>query len=127
MESVDGLFWTRSTTGDLHVLLASGVRPDRPGLGVIPLPVAPSADAHRWLDSNLRDPGPDFELALPGADLDELYSFQTAGEPLKLLARFFALIEGGKGRVQDVDPTQDSGGGTGPRPSTLAFKRVTLD
>ncbi len=91
-ESVDGVFWAAGAAGGLHVMLATGMRPDRPGLAVVPLPEAPLAEAGLWLDVDVRGDGADFANVLPGGELDALYSLRTAGEVLKLLARFFALV-----------------------------------
>jgi hypothetical protein len=94
-ESLDGLFWTLTGHGTIHTLLVTGVRPDRPGVGVIPVPEAPIKDAESWLRANVREEeqGVDFASSIPGAELDGLFGIRAAGEPLKLLARCFALLE----------------------------------
>ena len=123
-ESVDGLFWTATDAGLLHAMLVTGMRADRPGLDVVPLPEAPLAEAEMWLTAEVREDGRDFASKLPGSELDALYSFQAAGEALKLLARFFAYVE----RTPTVRPLMDStGSDEGPAPSKLRFRRVTLD
>jgi hypothetical protein len=128
-ESLDGVFWTLSRSGMLHALPISGVLPDRPGFGAMPLPPAPIADAHAWLGAQARASGDDFASNLPGGDLDELYSVETAGEVLKLLARFFAVADGGEARF-DARPgasAPDAGRPAGgPRPSKLPYTRVSL-
>lgn len=91
-ESVDGLFWFASDGGRLHVLPVTGVLPERLAFRALPLPEAPLRDAPLWLDADVRDNGRDFTSALPGQDLDRLYAVETAGEVLKLLARFFAYL-----------------------------------
>ena len=124
-ESVDGVFWSSAASGVLHTLLVTGIRPDRPGLGVVALPPAPVADAPRWLDVTAREEGRDFSTDLPGAELDALYGIETAGELLKLLARFFAYTD----NMPEVEEESASGGAVpddGPRPTTLPFRRVTL-
>ncbi len=90
------------------------MRPDRPGVGVIPLPEAPSRDASTWLQAQVRADGqdPDFTSSIPGADMDGLYGIHAAGEPLKLLARFFALLDAEPGRVERRGVAED---GTPPR------------
>lgn len=127
-ESADGMFWTVTPAGLLHALLVTGVRPDRPGVGVIPLPEAPLADAERWVSAEVRGEGEgeDFASSIPGASLDELYGVRTAGEPLKLLARFFALVGAGPGHLVAHDPPSDVGP-EGPAPSSFPFKRVAVD
>lgn len=151
-ESVDGVFWSLTDAGVLHALLATGIRPDRPGMGVVPLPAAPLDDAPTWLDLDARDEG-DFATDLPGAEIDHLYGIETAGELLKLLARFFAYLDGAPSALEegrpgpepDDDPEATAAEGdeaaeqegaptsqgpgvarSGPRPSDLAFSRVTL-
>jgi hypothetical protein len=66
---------------------------ERSGFSVLPVPPIPLADARRWLTERGRDPGqgPDFESTLPGGDLGRLYSVETSGELLKLLARALAV------------------------------------
>lgn len=124
-ESVDGIFWTASQRGLLHAMLATGMRPDRPGLGVVPLPEAPLAEATTWLRADVRGDGSDFANSMPGADLDGLYAFETAGEALKLLARFFAYAATAPGAFARYEPAEHAEGG--PEPSRLPFTRVTLD
>jgi len=40
----------------------------------------------------MRQAGPDFETTLPGGELEGLYSLETAGEALKLVARLFQYL-----------------------------------
>ena len=128
-QSVDGLFWKTTASGFLHTLLVTGMRSDRGGVGVVPLPEAPLADANGWLDVDARGDGSDFHNAMPGAEIDALYLFSTSGEVLKLLARFFAyvrtvpaaLVEGAVSpRVEPADSSD------GPEASILSSKRVIL-
>lgn len=121
--SIDGLFWSVAPDGTLRVLCATGLRPDRAGLDVVPLPEAPLADAPAWLDVDVRAGGDDFRSTLPGAELDGLYSVRSAGEPLKLLARFFAYVDGVPDALQPGRETEEDD----PTPSDLPFSRVTLD
>jgi hypothetical protein len=127
-ESVDGVFWTATPHGVLHALLATGVRPDRPGLGVVPLPEAPLADADAWLTAEVRGEGEgrDFESSIPGAGLDALYGIRTAGEALKLLAGFFAMTASVPGSVEACEPASEVGPES-PAPSAFPFKRVDFD
>lgn len=123
-ESVDGIFWTRTRHDVLHTLMAIGMRPDRPGLGVIPLPEAPIADAARWLTFDARGDGRDFSSDLPGGDFDGLYGVETAGEVLKLLARFFAYLSAvPAARVEGDSPGVDE---ADPEASSLSFTSVAL-
>lgn len=133
-ESVDGIFWSVSAAGLLHSLMVTGLRSDRPGLGVIPMPEAPLNEADSWLDADVRGDGTDFVSVMPGSDLDRLYSFTAAGETLKLLARFFAYLRAVPGGLERVEPDPDasvvlesSSAARGPEPSVLPFTRVRLD
>jgi len=93
-EDLDGVFWTRSVGDTLSLMAALGIRPDRPGLSVVPLPPVPLADAPHWPRTRVRedDQGPDFATTLPGGEMDELYSVVAMGELLKLVARIFAYM-----------------------------------
>lgn len=122
-ESVDGIFWTVSRSGTLNALSVTGLLPDRPGFGALPLPSAPLADAGAWLEARVRGSGDDFASRLPGGELDELYSVEAAGEVLKLLARFFAFVQAEPGRLEERDPVPAGA----PRPSDLRYTRVSLD
>lgn len=122
-ESIDGIFWTATPEGLLHSMLATGLRPDRPGIGVVPLPPAPMRDASTWLTIDARGDTTDFDAALPGGELDGLYGVATAGEVLKLLARFFAYVDA---VPQALEPTEAVPSDDGPPPSSLPFTRVTL-
>ena len=123
-ESIDGMFWMISEAGLLHVLLVTGLRPDRPGFGTVTLPEAPVAEAGVWLDTHAREAAPDFSSELPGGELDGLCSMGAAGEALKLLARFFAYVSAVPGVLEPVDPPPSSD--SGPIPSVLPHVRVTL-
>jgi hypothetical protein len=124
-ESVDGLFWTATGAGALHVLLATGLRPDRGGFGIVPLPEAPLAEAATWLGVDARGDGGDFASSMPGGEIDALYEVRTSGEILKLLGRFFAYAESVPEALQGPEPEEGAGEG-GPQPSRLPFTRVTL-
>lgn len=128
-ESIDGLFWVEGPGGVLHTLLVTGLRPDRPGLGIVPLPEVPLADAETWLGAAVREPGEgrDFESAIPGAGLDALYGVRTAGEALKLLARFFAAAAGGWPSSEVSAGLHGAAAGQaegGPAPSALPCRRM---
>jgi len=127
-ESVDGIFWSAPAEGTLQTLLVTGLHAGGEGLGIVPLPAAPLSDSVGWLDVDARGDGHDFESDLPGSEIEGLYALRTAGEALKLLARFFAysasvsdaLVPVTASAVE-IDPATP-----GPRPSTLDFTRVIL-
>lgn len=125
-ESVDGMFWSLGPAGTLHLLLALGVRGDRAGLSVVPVAEAPWADAAGWLDASVRPGGDDFVTTLPGAEFDGLYSFQAAGEPLKLFARLCAYLAAFPDAVRREEP-RDAPDGDGPSPSVYPYRRITLE
>ena len=126
-ESLDGLFWFVSGTGATQVLPITGMLPDRPGFRAVPLPEAPFAEASQWLSTDMRRGGADYENSLPGHDLDGLFAVETAGEVLKLLARFFAYVEGTPGaRCVVPAPSDPHVASTGPVASALPYTRVGL-
>ncbi|MDX1494884.1 MAG: hypothetical protein R3253_12525 [Longimicrobiales bacterium] len=129
-ESVDGIFWSVAPSGAFHALMVTGIRPDRPGLGVVPLPAAPRADAPSWLSLEARASGEDFATDLPGAEIDGLYEIESAGEVFKLLARFFAHLaatpEAVEGNRPSLAAKESDGDAAGPAPSSLEYARVTL-
>lgn len=127
-EPVDGLFWHRSTDGVLHVLLAMGIREDRAGLGVVPVADAPWTDAARWVEGSVRPGGDDFATTLPGGELEGLYSLETAGEALKLLARAFVYLDAYPEAVSEKRPVDPASLAEGePRPSRLPFRQIALE
>lgn len=132
-EAVDGWFWTRSSEGTLHVLVIAGVREDRPGFAVVPVPEAPWSEAPAWVDAVVRPGGDDFAPTLPGGELGGLYSIEAAGEVLKLTARLFARVAAGAGTeeraashdVHGPDPREGDAGRAGPPRSALPYTRVS--
>jgi hypothetical protein len=134
-DSLDGVFWTLTASRVLNVLPVSGLLPSRPGFAALPLPPAPLADASIWLEARVRPSGEDFASALPGGELDRLYSVRTTGEVLKLLARFFSLASaatGGEGhavRLEARRPREEPAGGPpgAPPSSALPYTRLSLD
>lgn len=121
-ESVDGVAWRLDPQGSVHLLLASGIRPGRPGLSVVPVAEAPWTDAPEWLEAQVRAEEPDFASDLPGAELEGLYGLRAAGEALKLVARFTALPEGSLEGVDVRDPAPATPGDVPP--SRFPFRTV---
>ncbi len=129
-EPLDGIFWCRSSGETLSLLVALGVRADRPGVSVVELPPVPLADAARWPHEPAREGGDDFATTLPGGELDALYSVVTFGEALKLAARAFAYMAGEPALVGELErgprasevPAEPGL----PRPSSLPFRRVRV-
>lgn len=85
-ESVDGLFWAADRTGAINLALVTGVRPDRPGYGVVPVPPQPLSTLPEWAAGPAREGGGDFATSLPGAELDGLLGVRTPAEVFKLAA-----------------------------------------
>jgi len=123
-EAVDGLFWSLGEQGLLHVLVVAGMRDDRPGLAVVPVPEAPWADAATWLDAHIRSDGEDFATTLPGGEIEMLYSFRAAGEVLKLTARLFARVQAHPEALVEETPVAAERGSVGPTPSALPYRRI---
>ena len=148
-EPVDGLFWSAPDGERIAVLVAAGMRDDRPGLSVVPLPGLPLEDAGTWLDAEIRPGGADFESTLPGGEMERLYSLEATGEVLKLLARLFRYLERFPEAVREEEPAipegaraaeAEAGEGGGPDPdesaagepaapraSALEYRRISLD
>lgn len=96
-EPADGFFWTFHPPADdaprvLHLLMALGVRPDRPGFSVVTATGEVGADPH-WADVDARPGVSDFATTLPGGELDRLYSVETTAELLKLASRCFLALD----------------------------------
>lgn len=128
-EPVDGMFWTVPDGERLSLLVVGGMREDRPGFSVVPLPPVPVSDAEVWLRSRVRESGPDFETTLPGGELERLYSIEAAGEVLKLAARTFRYVDGHPGAVvgEEGGPGPVDEETDGPRPTVLPYRRVHLE
>lgn len=124
-ESVDGLFWT--VWGEtVSFLLVMGIRPDRPGFGVVPLDPVPLDRLGEWIGTSMRPEGDDFGSTMPGADLERLYELRTAGEVLKLGARVLRYLATAPDGARTEEEPGDVPPGTGPRPSTRPHIRVSL-
>ena len=153
-EPVDGIFWASPDGERLSLLVIGGMRDDRPGFSVVPLPPVPLEDAGAWLRTQVRETGTDFETTLPGGDLERLYSFETTGEVLKLVARAFRYVEchsdavtdepapdaEGAGGADEAEGAVPEGGGAGdrgatgpgrgesePDPTAFPYRRVHLE
>lgn len=85
-ESVDGFFWTATRTDAFHAAAITGVRPGRPGYGVVPVPPEPLQSLSSWTAGPGREGGDDFATDLPGAEIDGLLGIRTPAEVFKLLA-----------------------------------------
>lgn len=128
-EPVDGFFWTLAeppeAAAELHVLLALGLRPDRPGLSVVPAEGVLDDVAH-WADAAGRPSGHDFHSTLPGGELDRLYSLETATEVLKLASLCFWHVAE---HPETLGPEERAGSGIQVKagrmpPSSLPYRRV---
>ena len=110
-EAVDGIFWTQSTRGTLNFLAVTGIRGDRAGFSVLPVPPVPLGEVVSWMTRPAREEGEDFATTLPGGELDRLYSLETAGEVVKLAARILAhavTVEGAMGEEEPPPPGPES-------------------
>ena len=137
-ESVDGFFWAADTSGALHLALVSGVRPDRPGYGVVPVPPMPLASLPGWAAGPAREGGGDFNTSLPGAELDGLLGIRTPAEVFKLAALVLARLPSAPpprpdvttGEAHDPAPTPGTPPAPGkpapPGPPPSALPYVTL-
>ena len=134
-EPLDGFFWVLTPAHRLHLMVASGMRADRPGFGVMPVPEIPGEEASRWAAGTVREQGDDFESTLPGGE--ELYSIEALGEVVKLAGRAFwqleqGLLEAGAapraGRAGSRAPGRGGEAGSPgrePLASTLKYRPVT--
>ena len=121
-ESLDGFFWVRSTDEHVDLLLALGMRGERPGLSVVAFSDLPVSEASDWSRLPVREEGDDFSSSIPGSELEGLYELRSAGEVLKLAVRVLWRIECGEEGSPGVRPVESGGGG--PRASDLAFRRI---
>jgi hypothetical protein len=126
-ESLDGLFWSSSDGENVTLLIVMGIRKDRPGLAVVPLPTLPLTAAAPWASMAARVQGEDFESSLPGAELEGLYSVASGAEALKLAMRIFWYLDSFPGSVADGGGGEGEAGDLeGPQPSALPYRRVIL-
>ena len=134
-ESLDGFFWVLTPAHRLHLMVASGMRADRPGLGVMPVPEIPGEEASEWAAATVRQQGDDFASTLPGGE--ELCSIETLGEVVKLAGRLFWQLERGLLRVGAPAKGGEAGSpapegaidqdtaGRAPLASTLPWRLIT--
>lgn len=124
-ESLDGFFWTRAKGNNLGLLVVLGMRRDRPGLAVVPLPLLPLEAAAAWASVQVREEGGDFRTALPGAELEGLYGVEVGAEAVKLALRIFWYLEVFPAPVAEGrrEVGEEEGG---VRASRLPYRRVVL-
>lgn len=119
-ESVDGFFWFGDSRGALHLALVAGMRSDRPGYAVVPVPPQPLDTLSDWATGPAREGGGDFETSLPGAELDGLLGIRTPAEVFKLAALLLRRLVRERPAVasrSDDDPAPSDGGAHEPAPS----------
>ncbi len=122
-EPLDGVFWTRSVSGVVDLLAVSGIRGDRPGFSVLPVPPLRDREVQGWLTRAGREEGKDFTTTLPGGELDRLYSVETPGELVKLAARILAH---GAVVPDALGPPQEPAPSPGETASRLPYRRIHL-
>jgi hypothetical protein len=128
-ESLDGIFWSAPEGDDISLLIVMGIRKDRPGLAVVPLPMLPLTAASPWVSMSARPDGEDFQSSLPGAELEGLYSVASGAEALKLAMRIFWYLDSVPGSLSDgVGDGEGGEGGSaeGPKASALPYRRVVV-
>ena len=59
------------------------IRPDRAGFSVVPT-TGVLDDVDHWAELDARPDGDDFDTTLPGGELDELYSIESAASPCRM-------------------------------------------
>jgi len=123
-ESLDGFFWSSTDEENVTLLITMGLRKDRPGFGVVPLPTLPISAAGQWACMAVRDHGKDFESSLPGAELEELYGLEAGAEALKLAMLFFWYLDVHPGCVAKGDLGE--GEQEDPDPSGLGYRRIVV-
>lgn len=117
-ESIDGFFWFGDSHGALHLSLVAGMRSDRPGFAVVPVPPVPLDTLSEWATGPAREGGGDFTTSLPGADLDGLLGIRTPAEVFKLAALLLGRIARERPQVDAASPVAEA---QQPRPSALPF------
>jgi hypothetical protein len=121
-ESLDGFFWMRSSAEHFELLLALGMRGERPGLSVVAISDLPLSEVSDWSRLPAREEGDEFSSSIPGSELEGLYELRSAGEALKMAARVLWRLECGEERSRVLRSVESGGGG--PRASELPFRRI---
>lgn len=129
-EPADGFFWVYSEPAGaapaLQVLVALGLRPDRPGISVVPAEGILD-DVSHWAQEKGREEGDDFRSTLPGGELDRLYSIETPTEVLKLASLCFWQVSARPESLGAAEVTEPNAGARDPArmpPSSLPYRRV---
>lgn len=127
-ESLDGIFWSSPDGENVTFLLVMGIRKDRPGLAVVPLPTLPLSAAGPWASMAVRPQGEDFRSSMPGAELEGLYAMASGAEVLKLAMRAFWYLGSHPERAVREEPgsTPDKGANA-PEASRLSYKRIVVE
>lgn len=128
-ESVDGFFWFSDSHAALHLTLVAGMRSDRPGFAVVPVPPVPLDTLSEWATGPAREGGRDFATSLPGAELDGLLGIRTPAEVFKLAALLLGRMAQERpeaSRPPEVahrpsGTPEDPSAAAGPRPSALPY------
>ncbi len=131
-ESVDGFFWFGDSHGALHLTLVAGMRSDRPGFAVVPVPPLPLDTLPEWAAGPAREGGGDFATSLPGAELDGLLGIRTPAEVFKLAALLLGRMAQERPDTsrppevadQPSDTPEDPSATGGPRPSALPYATI---
>jgi hypothetical protein len=123
-EPVEGLFvrlGSHQLPAEVDLLIALGMRPDRPGFSVASL----TATVEQARE--MPEPGA-FESEIPGADLAGIYSLQRPSEALLLILRLLWYLD----VYPEAKETVPGAGGAAPQayehdvPTTLDHHRVRL-
>ncbi len=133
-QSVDGFFWFGDEMSALHLALVAGMRSDRPGFALVPLPPQPLRALPGWAAGPAREDGPDFACSLPGAEIEGLLALRTPAEVFKLAAPLLhRFLRRGPDALSSPPPRDPAGASAssagsparpaspGPRPSALPF------
>jgi hypothetical protein len=126
-ESVDGFFWSAPDRENVSLLVAMGLRRDRPGISVVPLPTLPVESAGEWASVEVRPGGRDFQSSLPGAELENLYALEAGAEAVKFAMRVFWYLDTFPGTLAAEEVPHASGVEEAiPTPTELGVRRIVL-
>jgi len=115
-ESLDGVFLTWKG-GEVTAMAVAGVARSRGGVISLPLPTVPIAELPSLSSQPMRSEGEDFSTDMPGAEIDDLYGVESAGEVLKLVARLLP-------RMAAADPGSAPEGAETPVPSAFEYRLI---